>query len=90
MAGQKSTRIQKSSSKKSSSKKPTQSSHQPKKAVTNEALAKTDNKLTKMSQGQKLGLIFLKRRNMLEFKRTAIVDLMTTLGCDIRMIPYNE
>ena len=89
MAGHKKSH-QQSSSKKTSTKKPTQTSHQPKKSVANEALAKSDNRLAKYQAGQKLALVFLKRDNMLEFKRQHIVELMTTLGCDIRMIPYNE
>ena len=88
MAGQKSKQ-QKNSSKKSTSKKPTQTSHQPKKSVVNEALTKSDNRLAKFQSGQKLALIFLRRSNMLEMRRPAIVELMTTLGCDVRMIPYN-
>ena len=87
MAGHK--KSQQSSNRKTSTKKPTQTSHQPKKSVTNEALAKTDNRLTKYQNGQKLGLVFLKRTDMLTFRRQHIVELMTTLGCDIRMIPYN-
>ena len=88
MAGQKNaSKSMKSSSKKTSTKK--QSSHQPKKSVANEALAKSDNKLQKLANGQKLALVFLSRPNMLNFRRQHIVSLMMTLGCDIRMIPYN-